>query len=165
PQAGRDRQLEGLIANGERTFHAAAEGSQAWADAFRALPAFESRSRVALKELDRFAVDAVPFLEQFQPTERALSPLLTAAVPFAPRFNSFLTSLGPLTKAARNVLPQGKPMRGAATALREPPRRGQHLPPPLRPRPARAGPESRPCFPNFPAATQAKFQTSLRAAD
>src|SRR6478672_53688 len=49
--ASRDRQLEGLIVNGERTFHAAAEGSQAFANAFRALPTFESRSQVALKEI------------------------------------------------------------------------------------------------------------------
>ena len=69
---GRDRQLEGLIANGERTFHAAAEGSQAWAAAFRALPTFERNSRTALKELDRFAADSSPFLDEFKPVERKL---------------------------------------------------------------------------------------------
>ena len=36
--ASRDHQLEGLIVNGEHTFHAAAEGSQAFAEAFRRCP-------------------------------------------------------------------------------------------------------------------------------
>jgi phospholipid/cholesterol/gamma-HCH transport system substrate-binding protein len=103
--AGRDHQLEGLIVNGEHTFKAAAEGSQAFADAFRALPGFERNSRNALKELDRFATDASPFLEEFRPAERQLSSLLSAAKPFSPQFDKFLTSLGPLTKAADKGLP------------------------------------------------------------
>jgi phospholipid/cholesterol/gamma-HCH transport system substrate-binding protein len=106
--ASRDHQLEGLIVNGEHTFKAAAEGSQAFANAFRALPTFEHNSRVALKELDRFAADASPFLDEFRPAERQLSALLTAAKPFAPQFDKFLTSLGPLTKAARRGLPDVK---------------------------------------------------------
>jgi phospholipid/cholesterol/gamma-HCH transport system substrate-binding protein len=103
--ASRDHQLEGLIVNGEHTFHAAAEGSQAFAAAFRALPGFEHNSRIALKELDRFAADASPFLEEFQPTERSLSKLLSAAKPFAPQFDKFLTAVGPLTKYAKTGLP------------------------------------------------------------
>ncbi len=106
--ASRDHQLEGLIVNGEHTFHAAAEGSQAFAEAFQALPAFEHNSTVALKELDAFAADATPFLIEFQPAERQLSKLLQAAKPFAPEFNAFLTSLGPLTKAAKTGLPDVK---------------------------------------------------------
>ena len=103
--ASRDHQLEGLIVNGEHTFHAAAEGSQAFAQAFRELPQFERSSQVALKEIDKFQIIANPFLDEFQPTERALSGLLEAAKPFAPEFNRLLTSLGPLTKAAESGLP------------------------------------------------------------
>jgi virulence factor Mce-like protein len=103
--AGRDHQLEGLIANGERTFHAAAASSQAFANAFRALPAFEHNSTVALKELDKFAVVATPYLDEFVPAEQQLSLLLDSTKPFAPRFDSFLTALGPLTKAAKTGLP------------------------------------------------------------
>ncbi len=106
--AGRDHQLEGLIVNGERTFHAAAEGSQGFAEAFRALPTFEHNSRVALKELDKFAADATPFLDEFRPAERQLAQLLSAAKPFTPEFDRFLTSLGPLTKAAQVGLPDVK---------------------------------------------------------
>ncbi|MGO9490233.1 MAG: MlaD family protein [Solirubrobacteraceae bacterium] len=103
--ASRDHQLEGLIVNGEHTFHAAAEGSQAFAEAFEALPAFEHNSQVALKEIDHFQITASPFLEEFRPAERQLSALLAAAKPFAPQFNRFLTSLGPLTTAANTGLP------------------------------------------------------------
>jgi phospholipid/cholesterol/gamma-HCH transport system substrate-binding protein len=103
--AGRDRQLEGLIVNGEHTFKAAAEGAQGFAQAFRELPTFEKSSRVALKELDRFATVAKPYFEEFQPTERQLSALLAAAKPFAPEFNKFLTATGPLTASAKTDLP------------------------------------------------------------
>jgi phospholipid/cholesterol/gamma-HCH transport system substrate-binding protein len=116
--ASRDHQLEGLIVNGEHTFKAAAEGSQAFANAFRALPAFERNSRIALKELDRFAADASPFLDEFRPVERKLSSLLTAVKPFAPQFDRFLTALGPLTKAAKRGLPDvGKTLDLTTTQL------------------------------------------------
>jgi virulence factor Mce-like protein len=103
--AGRDRQLEGLIVNGERTFHAAAESSQAFANAFRALPTFERNSTVALKELDKFAAIASPYFDEFAPAEQRLSSLLEATKPFAPQFNGFLTALRPLTRAAKTGLP------------------------------------------------------------
>jgi phospholipid/cholesterol/gamma-HCH transport system substrate-binding protein len=114
--ASRDHQLEGLIVNGEHTFKAAAEGSQAFAQAFRELPQFERSSRVALKEIDKFQTVANPFLDEFRPTERALSSLLNAAKPFAPQFNRFLTSVGPLTKAAEKGLPD----LGRSLTLSEP---------------------------------------------
>jgi virulence factor Mce-like protein len=103
--ASRDHQLEGLIVNGEHTFKAAASASEAWAATWRALPAFERNSTKALKELDKFAVVASPFLEEFRPAERALSTLLQSAKPFAPALDTFLTSLGPLTTAAKKGLP------------------------------------------------------------
>lgn len=116
--ASRDHQLEGLIANGERTFHAAAEASQAFAETWRLLPAFQRNGRTALKELDRFSADVSPFLDEFKPVERKLSSLLSAAKPFAPQFDDFLTSLGPLTKAAKKGLPAvGKTLDLTTTQL------------------------------------------------
>lgn len=103
--ASRDHQLEGLIVNGEHTFKAAAEGSEAFAAAFKALPGFERNQRKALKELDKFAGNASPFLEEFRPAERELASLLAAAKPFAPQLDKFLTALGPLTKYAKAGLP------------------------------------------------------------
>jgi phospholipid/cholesterol/gamma-HCH transport system substrate-binding protein len=106
--ASRDHQLEGSIVNGERTFHAAAEASQAFAEGFRELPKLEHTSAVALKETDKFAAIANPYLEEFRTTERQLSALLQTAKPFTPQFNGFLTALGPLTTAAKIGLPDTK---------------------------------------------------------
>jgi len=117
--ASRDHQLEGLIVNSERTFHAAAEESQAWADAFRALPAFEKGSRVALKELDNFANDANPWLDQFRAAEIQLAGLTAQAKTFAPAFDSFLTGVGPLTKAAKAGLPDVSKTLGLTVPLIE----------------------------------------------
>jgi virulence factor Mce-like protein len=158
--AGRDHQLEGLIVNGERTFHALGESSQAWAEAFKALPTFERNSTVALKEIDKFAVDATPFLKEFQPAERALSPLLAAAEPFAPPFNSFLTSLGPLTKAAKVGLPDTKKFLDLTVPLLENFRPVLHNIDPLFQELSIYVPELQAFFANFTASTQAHFKNS-----
>jgi phospholipid/cholesterol/gamma-HCH transport system substrate-binding protein len=104
----REGQFRGLIANGERTFHALAQSSQEFAQAFRELPAFQRNSETALRSLDRFATDTVPLLDQLRPFEEHLTPLLQAVKPFTPPFDSFLTSLGPLAKAAKTGLPDVK---------------------------------------------------------
>jgi phospholipid/cholesterol/gamma-HCH transport system substrate-binding protein len=120
----REGQFRGFIQNGERTLHAAAESSQAFAQAFRILPSFERNSEVALRSLDRFATNASPLLDQLRPVEEKLTPLLVAIKPFTPPFNSLLTSLGPFTKAAKTGLPAVKkelnltvPILGATSPL------------------------------------------------
>jgi phospholipid/cholesterol/gamma-HCH transport system substrate-binding protein len=117
--ASRDHQLEGLIVNSERTFHAASEESQAFADAFRAFPAFERNSRVALKELDSFANDANPFFDQFRAAERQLGTLTAQTKTFAPPFDSFLTGLRPLTNASKAGLPDVAKALGLTVPLLE----------------------------------------------
>jgi virulence factor Mce-like protein len=103
--SGRDHQLRGLIEHGEQTFHAAASASEAFAQTWRELPTFESSSRVAFKELDRFAADANPFLKEFQAAERKLGATSRALAPFAPPFERMLVGLGALTKASKKGLP------------------------------------------------------------
>jgi phospholipid/cholesterol/gamma-HCH transport system substrate-binding protein len=152
--ASRDHQLEGLIVNGEHTFHAAAESSQAFAETWRALPTFERNSRQALKEIDRFATDATPFLEEFRPAERALAPLLAAAEPFAPPFNNFLTSLGPLTSAARVGLPDTKKFLDLTVPLLENFRPVLHNIDPLFQELSLYVPELQAFFANFTASTE-----------
>jgi phospholipid/cholesterol/gamma-HCH transport system substrate-binding protein len=104
----RRGQFQGLIRNGERTFHAFAESSQEFAQAFRELPAFERNSQTALRSLDSFATDTVPLYDQLRPFEEQLTPLLQAVKPFTPPFDSLLTSFGPLTKAGKAGLPDVK---------------------------------------------------------
>jgi phospholipid/cholesterol/gamma-HCH transport system substrate-binding protein len=112
----RDHQLEGFIANGERTFHAAAQSSTAFAEAFRALPTFESRSRVALQELDSLAADASPLFDQLRPAERQLTPTVQALAKFSPPFSGLMTGLGAFTRASK----QGVPALSRALALLPP---------------------------------------------
>jgi phospholipid/cholesterol/gamma-HCH transport system substrate-binding protein len=151
----RDHQLEGLIVNGEHSFHALAEGSQSFAAAFRALPTFEKSSRVALKELDRFGDDASPFLDEFKAVEKKLAPLLQAAKPFAPQFDSFLSSLGPLTKAAKKGLPATGKMLNLTTTQLENFRPILHNFDPFLQYLGEYVPELQAFFANFTASTQA----------
>ena len=151
----RDHQLEGLIVNGERSFHALAEGSQSFAAAFRALPTFEKNSRVALKELDRFGDNASPFLDEFKAVEKKLAPLLQAAKPFAPQFDSFLSSLGPLTKAAKKGLPATGKMLDLTTTQLENFRPILHNFDPFLQYLGEYVPELQAFFANFTASTQA----------
>jgi phospholipid/cholesterol/gamma-HCH transport system substrate-binding protein len=153
--ASRDHQLEGLIVNGEHTFHALSESSQAFAGALRALPTFEKRSRIALKELDNFADDASPFLDEFRVVEKKLAPLLNAAKPFAPQFNNFLTALGPLTKAAKKGLPQTSKVLGLTTTQLENFRPVLHNFDPFLQYLSEYVPEVQAFFANLTAATQA----------
>jgi phospholipid/cholesterol/gamma-HCH transport system substrate-binding protein len=104
----RDHQFQGLIVNGERTFSALAQSSQAFAQAFRELPAFEHNSSVALRSIDSLAVAANPVLDQLRPAEIQLTPLVQALQAFSPNLNNLLTGLGPLTKAAKVGVPDVK---------------------------------------------------------
>jgi phospholipid/cholesterol/gamma-HCH transport system substrate-binding protein len=101
----RDDQFRGLIENGERSFHALAQSSQQFADAFRELPAFEHNSIATFRELDSLATDAEPLLVQSQAWERELAPLLRNVKAFTPDFNSLLTNFGPFTSASKKGLP------------------------------------------------------------
>ncbi len=161
--AGRDRQFEGLIVNGQRTFHAAAEESQAFADAFKVLPEFERKGTVALQEFDKFSKVANPFLDEFRPTQRALSSLLQAAKPFAPAFNGFLTSLGPLTKVAKKGLPEVKPVTDLTVPLLENIRPVLHNFDPFFQFLGEYIPEVQAFFANFTASTQAHLGNSNTA--
>jgi phospholipid/cholesterol/gamma-HCH transport system substrate-binding protein len=158
--ASREHQLEGAIANGERTFHAAAEASQAFAAAFRALPTFEHNSTVALKETDKFQAVADPYFKEFQPTERKLAALLQAAKPFTPQFNSFLTSLGPLTKAAKTGLPDTKKALQLTVPVLENIRPVLHNLDPLLQYLGEYVPELQAFFANVTAASQASEENS-----
>jgi hypothetical protein len=104
----REGQFRGFISNGERTFHAAAQASQAFAEAWRELPAFERHSRTALRSVDAFATNTVPVYDAIRPFEEKLTPLLQAVKPFTPPFDALLTNLGPLAKATKTGLPDVK---------------------------------------------------------
>jgi phospholipid/cholesterol/gamma-HCH transport system substrate-binding protein len=101
----RDHQFRGLIENGERTFHALAQSSRQFADAFRALPTFEQRGTKTLREFDRLATVASPVLDESRAWERALTPLLQGVRTFTPSFEDLVTDTGTLTSASKRGLP------------------------------------------------------------
>jgi phospholipid/cholesterol/gamma-HCH transport system substrate-binding protein len=103
--AGRDHQLEGLIANGEITLKAASSASEEFAATWRAFPAFESKGTVAFKELDKFAAIANPFYTEFRAAEREFGRTAQTLKTFSPPFEKFLVGLGVLTKASKAGLP------------------------------------------------------------
>ncbi|HUN79042.1 MAG TPA: MlaD family protein, partial [Solirubrobacteraceae bacterium] len=101
----RDNQFRGVIENGERAFHALAQSSAQWANAWRALPAFEHGQITTLRELDSLAAEAAPALKEARAWEPQLSALLHTAKSFTPSFNSLLTNLGPFAHASKKALP------------------------------------------------------------
>ncbi|HVR06163.1 MAG TPA: MlaD family protein [Solirubrobacteraceae bacterium] len=101
----RDNQFRGVIENGERAFHALAQSSAQWANAWRALPAFEHGQIATLRELDSLAAAAGPALQEARAWEPQLSALLHTAKSFTPSFNSLLTNLGPFAHASKTALP------------------------------------------------------------
>jgi virulence factor Mce-like protein len=101
----REHQLEQFIAQGERTFGAAAGASQQFAQAFRELPGFERGETTTLRSLDKLSNTANPLLVQLRPAERALTPLVHTINDFATPFKGLMTAFGPLTKAAKRGLP------------------------------------------------------------
>ncbi len=113
----RDDEFRGLIVNGERTFHALAQSSNQWADAFRELPAFEHGGEATLRELDSLAAVASPVLDESRAWERALVPLLQVTKTFTPDFNSLLTNVGPFTSASKKGLPAFEKALGLFTPL------------------------------------------------
>ena len=158
--ASRDNQLEQFIVNGERTFHALAEGSTAFAEAFEALPTFEKRSTVALKELDKLSVIANPYLIEFRKAQRELSSLLEAAKPFAPQFDTLMTSLGPLTAAAKVGVPKIKTTLDLTTPVLENLRPVLHNLDPFLQYTSQYVPEVQAFFSNLAAATQGQAHSS-----
>ncbi len=111
--------------------------------------------RKALKELDRFADDASPFLDEFRPSSASSRRRSHAAKPFAPQFDSFLTSLGPLSTAAKKGLPDvGKTLDLTTDAARKF-RPVLHNLDPFLQNLGEYVPELQAFFANFTAATQA----------
>jgi phospholipid/cholesterol/gamma-HCH transport system substrate-binding protein len=158
--AGRDHQLEGLIANGERAFSAAAAASDAWAQTWRLLPAFERNGTAALKELDQFSTVVNPFYDEFRATEVQLTALLRATKPFAPAYEDFVTSLGPLTSAAQKGLPAVKQETQLTIPLLENIQPVLHNFDPFLEYTSEYVPELQAFFANFAAATQAHLTNS-----
>ena len=97
--------LQGLIVNGRRATDAFAQQDQAFADTWRALPAFERESRALLARADRFADNADPVVRAFRPAWQELGRTAPAIGPAATELKGLMAALRPLTDAGVRGLP------------------------------------------------------------
>jgi phospholipid/cholesterol/gamma-HCH transport system substrate-binding protein len=93
-------QLQGLVRNADTVFATTASADTELAAAIRALPGFLTGTRETIAQLDSFAANATPLVQQLRPAVQQLTPALQETVTFAPELRQLLTEIGPLNKAA-----------------------------------------------------------------
>lgn len=96
----RQGQLEGLIRNTNAVFSTTARRNAELAQAFVALPTFEKESRLTVRALEAFAVDADPLVSQLRPAARQLGPTMRAVQGLAPELKGLFAGLGPTIDAS-----------------------------------------------------------------
>ena len=106
--AKRRDALRGLIVNGRRATDSLARQSQAFADTWRAFPAFERESRRLLATADAFAHNADPVVRAFRPAWRELGPTMREVEATAPELKSLIEGAGGLEQAGVRGLPAAR---------------------------------------------------------
>jgi ABC-type transporter Mla subunit MlaD len=102
---GRQGELAGLIRNSNTVFTTAAARNRDIEALFRAFPTFQDESRLTLKRLKAFAVDADPVMRQLVPVAEQLSPTLVALSKLAPQAKGFFKGLEPVIARAPTGFP------------------------------------------------------------
>jgi phospholipid/cholesterol/gamma-HCH transport system substrate-binding protein len=103
--SARTGQLSGLIAAADDLFQTTARRNQDLADVFKALPAFELQSRLALPALTEFARQADPVVRALDPIASELTGTFASTEKLAPQLRGLLERLGPTVKASERGLP------------------------------------------------------------
>lgn len=97
--------LRGLIVNGRRATDALAHQHQAFADTWKAFPAFELESRRLLATANAFAHNADPVVRAFRPAWRELGRTMQEVAPAAPELKRLVQATGGLQQAGERGLP------------------------------------------------------------
>jgi phospholipid/cholesterol/gamma-HCH transport system substrate-binding protein len=100
--------LRGLMVNGRRATDSLARQHQAFADTWRAFPAFELESRKLLETADAFAHRTDPVVRAFQPAWREFSLTMQEVQRTAPDFRRALEATPALQRAAVDGLPAAR---------------------------------------------------------
>ena len=103
--SARQGQLSGLITAANDLFQTTAQRNQQLADVFKALPAFELQSRLALPKLTAFAQSADPVVRALDPIASELTETFGLTAQLAPQFRSLFERLGPTVTASERGLP------------------------------------------------------------
>jgi phospholipid/cholesterol/gamma-HCH transport system substrate-binding protein len=107
-------QLRDLIVNSQRTFSALAAEKEALARTFEIFPTFLDESRLTLRRLTRFSVNAHPLINDLKPVADDLGPTITDLARLAPDLETLFRGLKPVIKAAPEDLPDAaRFLRGA----------------------------------------------------
>jgi ABC-type transporter Mla subunit MlaD len=93
-------QLQGLIRNSNAVFATTASRDAELAATIRALPAFLGGTRATIAELNSFAANANPLVQELRPAAVQLTPALAAVNRFAPYLRQLLQVIGPLNQAS-----------------------------------------------------------------
>ncbi|HEY6730850.1 MAG TPA: MlaD family protein [Solirubrobacterales bacterium] len=97
---GRQGELADLVQSSNAVFSTTARRNRDIEALFRAFPTFLDESRVTVKRLKDFSLNADPLMRQLVPAAEELSPTLIAIAKLAPESKAFFEGLGPVIKRA-----------------------------------------------------------------
>jgi phospholipid/cholesterol/gamma-HCH transport system substrate-binding protein len=103
--SARDDQLRSLISSSDAVFRVTARRANELQDIFRILPTFQREARATLADLNGFASDADPLVNQLRPAARQLSPTLRDLQATAPDVKAFFHDTDRLITASRTGFP------------------------------------------------------------
>jgi phospholipid/cholesterol/gamma-HCH transport system substrate-binding protein len=97
---GREGELADLVQSSNAVFQTTARRNRDIEALFRAFPTFLDESRLTLRRLKDFSVNADPLMKQLVPAAEELSPTLISIAKLAPESKAFFEGLGPVIKRA-----------------------------------------------------------------
>jgi virulence factor Mce-like protein len=101
----RDGQLADWITNSNQLLSTTAKRDAEIRGLFQAFPSFIDNSSAALRDLEKYAQNTKPLMEQLQPAAKQLSRFLVNAKGLSTNFDQFFIGQGQLQKAAVKGLP------------------------------------------------------------
>jgi phospholipid/cholesterol/gamma-HCH transport system substrate-binding protein len=102
---GRNDELAGLIEGSNTVFTTAAARNRDIEALFRAFPTFLDESRLTLRRLESFSVNADPLIRQLVPAAEELSPTLIAFSRLAPQAKGFFEGFAPVIADSSRAFP------------------------------------------------------------
>jgi phospholipid/cholesterol/gamma-HCH transport system substrate-binding protein len=103
--SARRGELSGLITASNSLFQTTAQRNRQLADVFRALPAFELQSRLALPAFTKFGQNADPVVRALEPIASKLRQTFADTAQLAPQLRGLFERLGPTVTASERGLP------------------------------------------------------------
>jgi virulence factor Mce-like protein len=103
--SARRGELSGLITASNSLFQTTAQRNQQLAELFRALPAFELQSRLALPAFTAFAQRSDPVVRALNPIASDLTQTFADTAQLAPQLRGLFDRLGPTVTASQRGLP------------------------------------------------------------